>query len=87
MLEVTMKRLIKAGEELEIQVQEYPEYSGRGMFGSMTCGVTLESSADLLPLVAKAANQLSGLIWLSSLMKWPICEQTVWGAASSSIRC
>jgi len=59
MLEVTMKRLIKAGEELEIQVQEYPEYSGRGMFGSMTCGVTLESSADLLPLVAKAANQLS----------------------------
>jgi hypothetical protein len=59
MLEATMKRLVKAGEELVIQVQECRDYSGRGMFGSTTCGVSLEASADLLPLVAKAANQLN----------------------------
>lgn len=59
MLEATMKQLVKASEELVIQAQEYRDYSGRCMFNSITCGVSLEVSADLLPLVAKAANQLN----------------------------
>lgn len=47
----TMKLLVKTGKELDIDITEYPNYSGRGMYGKKTCGVVC-SKSDFTTIIA-----------------------------------
>ncbi len=62
MTERLMNRIVAAARDLECDVEPYPAYSGRGMYGRTTCAVTAASTKDFSAAVCAAAFNVAGEI-------------------------
>lgn len=55
----TVKAIIEASEDLDLELERYEDYSGRGMYGASTEGVE-GNFRSFVAAVAQAAKSLKG---------------------------
>ncbi len=60
MKEASAKAIVRAPHELgfEDEVEVHADYSGRGMYGRTTCGVSAMTMASLMASAAAASSQM-----------------------------
>lgn len=51
--------LVEAGADMGIDIKLYAEYSGRGMYGEKTAGVTYAKESDLMKAAAYASANIA----------------------------